>query len=90
MELIYKDIRIRTIFIYTYINNRPSNGIFQTVVNNHFGSCFLINVDVLLSHTVHIDKNIFSFFAFTTFEILLPVFYYLKQYYIVVLYLNNH
>ena len=90
MELVYKDIRIRIIFIYTYINNRSNDEIFETVVNNHFCSCFLINVDVLLSHTVDVDKSIFSFFAFTTLEILLPVFYYLKQYDIIVLYLNSY
>ena len=72
-----KYIRITTIFIYCYINNKKCIGILPVVLNSPSASSSLINLKFWLSHTIHIDENIvFSFFVLTTFELLLFVFFY--------------
>ena len=58
-------------------------GIFiPKLINNPLAFCSLINLDFLLSHTVHFDKSIIlPLFVFTTFGFLLSVFFlHFKQY----------
>ena len=66
----------------------PNNGILLVgvlrpkLLNNPFASCFIINLDFLLSHTAHFDNNIvLPFLVFNTFEFTFSVsFFHFKQY----------
>ena len=69
-----KYIRVTIIFIYYYINNEPSSGIFQIRLNNLFASCSLIKLDFLPLHTIYFNKNItLPLFVIMT----IPLFYWL-------------
>ena len=69
-----KYIRVTIIFIYYYINNEPSSGIFQIRLNNIFASCSLIKLDFLPLHTIYFNKNItLPLFVIMT----IPLFYWL-------------
>lgn len=69
-----KYIRVTIIFIYYYINNEPSSGIFQIRLNNLFASCSLIKLEFLPLHTIYFNKNItLPLFVIMT----IPLFYWL-------------
>lgn len=69
-----KYIRVTIIFIYYYINNEPSSGIFQIRLNNLFASCSLTKLDFLPLHTIYFNKNItLPLFVIMT----IPLFYWL-------------
>ena len=60
----------------------PNNGIFLNgvlrpkLLNIHFVSCSLINLDFLLLHRAHFDDNIvLPFLVFNTFEFTFSVFF---------------
>ena len=49
-------------------------------LNNPLASCYLINLDFLLSHTAHFGKNtVLPFLVSTTFGHLLSVFFYISN-----------
>ena len=46
------------------------------LINSPVASCYIINIDFLLSHTAHFDKSfIIPFLVLATFELLLSVFF---------------
>ena len=54
-------------FKYNFINNGLSNGTLLIIPNNRFACYTSINLDFLLSNTVHFDESvIFPFFVFAT------------------------
>ena len=81
-----KYIRVTIIFIYYYINNEPSSGIFQIRPNNLFDSCSLIKLDFLPLHTIYFDKNMtLPLFVIMT----IPIFYWFIGFYFLLFFFNT-